>query len=209
MTMTTESGSTERPPPSEQLLALANELQQLRVDVDAAKTRLFVRAAEIEASVPTQVWTEFYGSFDNFLQSHNICMAVKYRNWLRANEFDDIRAVADRIGVPSVLQAAKIEDADRRSTFLEAARVRFEQAGVPWGDQEARQQRLRIAGSPPKDSRWNNRAAEQNKLQLRLQALERENQELRQALQEAQDELETLRSRKGGRERAQANPSTR
>jgi hypothetical protein len=185
---------------SEQLLGFANELQQLRVDVDAAEARLFIRAAEIEVTVPSHVWTEFYGSFDNFLQRHDICQAPRYRNYLRASEQSDIQEVASRIGVPAVLQAAKIADPDRRGKFLEAARTRCEQKGVPWSDQEARLQRFRIGGSLPKDSRWNARATEQAKMQQRLLALEKENQELKQALQEAQEELEALRAKKGGRE---------
>src|SRR5271155_1432778 len=91
--------------PIAQLQKLAEELQHLRTDIDAAEMRLFMRAAEIEASVDVGVWKEFYGSFDSFLQHFNICASNRYRDFLAAMTNADVARSADAIGVAATIQA--------------------------------------------------------------------------------------------------------
>jgi hypothetical protein len=169
------------------------ELQALRRDIDSAESKLLWKASDIEASVPASEWREFYGSFDNFLKKFNICDPAKYRTFLLANERKDVANVAEAIGVSATIQASKIDDAGRRHKYLEAAKIRVEEVGVPWSDQEAREQRIRIGGSAPVDSDWNKRASERDQLRLEVIRLKKEVQRLEIELAEAKEEAEALR----------------
>jgi hypothetical protein len=172
---------------------LIEELKQFRREIDKAEHRLFARARFIETK-KKDIWCQFYTSFDSLLVENNICDSHRYRNYFAAQTVVPPE-VAEKIGAPSTIQAAKIEDPARRRKFIEAASRRFEDEGVPWSEQQAKVQRKQIAGQPPTDSRLNKRISREDDLYAENVALKKQIRALERELKEKTEQITKLEAR--------------
>src|SRR3990167_4648369 len=104
------------------------ELRRLRCDLDAAEAR-FYRAARVFEVKHKPLWMQHYASFEALFEEEHLGDIGRYRNFLAAEKIvgsDNI----DVMGVSAAIQAARISDVERRTTYIEAATVRAKTDGV-------------------------------------------------------------------------------
>lgn len=181
-------------------------LQQLSRERYESEVRLFRGCKRVE---DTGVWKESGKSFDEMLVKYDICQSDRYRSFLLAESTFDDPNLVNEIGPAAFGNAAKIANRDRREKYVEAAKMRRDTEGMPWSYQEAAEQRLKIAGSEPRDGAWN---AKKNKLDELREENARLKTELRQAqakIREQAEEIEALAKIVSGGARKTAAKSAR
>lgn len=163
------------------------EACRLRETMMAAEADLLLFLIGFEES---EVWKDAgFNTFAMVIRQYNLTRPERYAEFKAArSRIDD--SVLRRIGVGAAVQANRIKDKKVFNGYVEEAKLRVEDAGFPWSDEQAERQRMRVAPDPPKppvrlthDSKLRKMLAEKDaiieELQVEIEELRRENAELR------------------------------
>lgn len=183
------------------------EARRLRDKADASERDFleFLRGFEARR----ELWQSSAPTFDALLVKACICKPSRYRNWVAASGDDVIAPHAATIGVNGAVNAARIEDAGKRSEAVaEMVRAAAHQ-GTVLSAERARAIVSRYAPErstlPDADEEKAALKAEIERLRTRVATLTAENADLRRQLREVGQRAKpvTLSRKKNGGQSAQ------
>ena len=163
-----------------------SKAQELRNAALLAETDLMLFLMKFEESGP---WKDVgFNTFATVIRQYKLTRPERYAEFKVSAgkiDVDDLRI----IGVGAATQAVKINDRKTLHEYIKAAKLRVEEDGFPWSDEQAERARMRVSPDLPKPLRATERENRMAKLLAEKDALI---ESLRAELAEKEAEIETL-----------------
>jgi hypothetical protein len=182
--------------------SMLEQAQVLRNEALGAETRLLLFLIDFEDS---GLWKDGgFNTFATLIRQHKLTRPERYEEFKLAAGKLGAKDV-QTIGVGATIQAGRIGDGKTRVEYVAEAKLRVEQDGFPWSEEQAERARMRVSPDAAKPLM---RVARQSRLEQELAEAEALIATLKERVEKLETENAKLRGKVAARGRDESRQRT-